>query len=158
MAVNYTLLGKDVVKFDNHQDGFNPVFRKVLDLEKTPLGTSDAYALFRLPDGFAPRNGFAYVHAEIADADSDFDLDIGTAADTDSVATIALDDIDDAGDAVIGSFMAGTVASTTATLVPKVIKGSTAVYAWLRADQAISKGKLEIVISGDQMLTPAKAF
>ena len=160
MANKKTILGADVVKFDNGQDGFNPVFRKVIDFSKTPIGSSDAYAIFRLPVGFSLRTAFVYVHEDMAASGSnyDFDLDIGTAADTDSLVTVALDDIDTAGDSAAASLVAVTVASTTATIGTKVVSGTAAVYGWLKSDQAVTKGKLEIVVSGDQLLTPAKAF
>lgn len=161
MANVKTILGADVVKFAANQDGFNPVFRKVIDFTETPIASADAYALFRLPVGFVPKLACAYVRKDMAASGTnyDFDLEIGTAADTDSTTiTTPLDDIDAAGDLVVASLIKGTAASSSAnatTLNPIAITGTTPVYAWLKTDQAVSKGVLEIVVSGDQMVEPS---
>lgn len=159
MATDTTLLGADVVKFDSHQDGLNPVFRAVIDCGKTPIATGTDYALFKFPVGFAPRTAYLYVREDVAAAGTnyDFDLNIGVATDTDSVKTVALDDVDAAGDFAVASLFDGTVASSTATLAPVVVAAD-GVYGWLKSDQAVTKGVIEVVVAGDQLLTPAKAF
>ncbi len=167
MANKKTILGADVVKFDNGQDGFNPVFRKTIDILADGVVTGNYYAIARLPRGFAPRNAAVAVLEDLADSNSNVTVAvaIGTAADEDGV----VDDVTvlaasgtnhKAGTLAIASLVAGTVASTAATLAPVVANGTDAapVYIWVAVGSGVVKGKLEVTVSGDQMLTPAKAF
>ena len=165
MANKKTILGADVVKFDADQDGFNPVFRKTIDIVKADVGSSDYYAIARLPKGFAPRTAAVAVLEDLATANTNVTVAvaIGTAADEDGV----VDDVSvlaasgtnhKAGTIAIASLVAGTVASTAATLNPVVVSGDTPVYVWAKFGAGVVKGKVEITVAGDQMLTPAKAF
>ena len=165
MANKKTILGADVVKFDNEQDGFNPVFRKTIDVVADGVNSTDYFAVARLPKGFAPRLATVAVLEDVADAVTNVTaaVAIGTEADEDGV----VDDVTvlaangnnyKAGAIGIASLVAGTVASSAATLAPVVVTGDTPVYAWVKLGAGVVKGKVEITIAGDQMLTPAKAF
>ena len=166
MANKKTILGADVVKFDNGQDGFNPVFRKTIDIIADEVATGNYYAIARLPRGFAPRNAAVAVLEDLADSNSNVTVAvaIGTASDEDGV----VDDVTvlaasgtnhKAGTIAVASLVAGTVASTAATLAPVVANGTDAapVYIWVAVGSGVVKGKLEVTVSGDQMLTPSKA-
>ena len=170
MANKKTILGADVVKFDNGQDGFNPVFRKTIDILADGVVNGNYYAIARLPRGFAPRNAAVAVLEDLAESNSNVTVAvaIGTASDEDGV----VDDVTvlaasgtnhKAGTLAIASLVAGsgTVESTTATvsLAPVVANGTDAapVYIWVAVGSGVVKGKLEVTVSGDQMLTPSKA-
>lgn len=165
MANKKDILGADVVRFDANQDGFNPVFRKTVDIKETAVSSSHYYAIARLPKGFAPRTAAVAVLEDLAESNSNVTVAvaIGTAADedgvVDDVAVLAASGTNHkAGTIAIASLVAGTVASTDATLAPTVVSGDTPVYVWAKFGSGVVKGKVEITVAGDQMLTPSKAF
>ena len=171
MANKKTILGADVVKFDNGQDGFNPVFRKTIDIIADEVATGNYYAIARLPRGFSPRNAAVAVLEDLADSNSNVTVavTIGTADDEDGVVNdvtvlAASGTNHKAGTIAIASLVggSGSVADSTATvaLAPVVANGTDAapVYIWVAVGSGVIKGKLEVTVSGALMLTPAKAF
>lgn len=165
MANKKDILGADIVKFDAGQDGFNPVFRKVIDIVKDGVNSSDYFAIARLPKGFAPRTAAVAVLEDVATAVTNVTaaVAIGTEADEDGLVDdvtvlAASGDNYKAGAIGIASLVAGTVASSAATLAPVVVTGDTPVYVWVKLGAGVVKGKVEVTIAGDQMLKPSRVF
>lgn len=167
MANVKTILGADVVKFAANQDGFNPVFRKVIDVVADGIGSSDYYAIARLPVGFAPRTAAVLVKEDLATSNSNVTvaLTIGSAGSgeeddlvDDTTILAASGTNHKAGTVTIASLVGGTVASTAATLNPVVVSGDTPVYVWAKFGSGVVKGKLEITVAGDQMVEPSQVL
>ena len=156
---NYTFLpNADVVSPADSQDGFGMVFRTVIDCKKHPLATSTNYAIAKLPKGFAPRIAAAYVHEKVNNSSMNVVVAIGVDDDEDSIAktgNLAVYDTGNVAAANIG--LAGTVASTVATITQTVITTDANILSFT-VSSALSKGVLEITLCGDQLVTPAKVL
>ena len=158
MANKKTLLGADFPRLEASPDGFGPVIRKTIDVLKDEVSSSHYYAVACLPVGFVPRQAAVRVLDDVADAVTNVTVAVavGTAADEDGV----IDDVTvlaasgtnyAAGTVAAASLVAGSVSSSTATLAPAIVSGSTPVYLWVKVGAGVVKGKFEIAVVGDKM-------